>query len=174
MLADLAFVEAVDQRFERSLALYRAAIDAHQEAGSELAVLHDRQNMACTLRMMGRLEDADELLWQQIPRLVQFADPNWLIGFAEDYGAVLAELGDSKLATRLLGSADAMRERRGTPRSPVQEAEISPAFDTARASLTPEAWSREYRWGVRRPVEDSLTYAYSGRSHNSQNRPQHS
>ena len=162
-LADLAFVEAAHHRFDRSLELYRGAIDTHRKVGAELAVLHDRQNMAYTLRMMGQLDDAHDELWHQIPRLAQFADPGWLIAFAEDYGAVLAELGDSKLATQLLGSADAMRDKRGTPRSPVQDAQISQAFAKARAALPPATWDLEYHRGARRPVEDALTAAYSAR-----------
>ena len=76
---------------------------------------------------------------------------------AEDYGAVLADLGRSEHAARLLGAADAMRERHAHPRNPGQVAEIEEPFAKARTALGEESWRREYQRGHEMAIEEALT-----------------
>jgi hypothetical protein len=79
---------------------------------------------------------------------------------------VLAELGQHQQAVRLLGAAEAMRERNANPRPPGQEAEIG------EPSLRPEhihpkrTWRLEYETGYAMTIEDALTGAQTA----SQNR----
>jgi hypothetical protein len=83
-----------------------------------------------------------------------------LMILAEDFGAILAELGDYESAVRLLGAADAMRERSSHPRAPAQQVEIEEPFAKARAALDAQAWEREYERGRTTTVEDALRDVY--------------
>ena len=96
-----------------------------------------------------------------IPHLLQIPNPESLVIAAEDCGAILADLGDLRQAVRLLGSAEAMRERIGAPREPVQQAEIAEPFGRARSAVTAEEWEQEYRHGCSMLVEDALADAFA-------------
>ncbi len=157
----LGVLEISDGNFEKALKLFDAAIGIRHEIGDEYAVLVGRHNAACTLHFMGQPQEAYRRMSEQIPDLLRLARPDMLIILAEDYAAVLIDLGDHKRAVRLLGAAEAMRERHGTPRERSQATDIEKRFANARAALAPGVWDHEYQLGHALTVEDALTEAYA-------------
>ena len=156
-LAILSNLEGVEQNLERSLELATAALDIVLELGEEHSILICRHILACTLRESGRAREAHVLMLDLIPAALRFPSPDSLMVLAEDYGAILAEVGRSGHAARLLGAADAMRERHVHPRSPSQVVEIEVPFANARADLGEENWRREHQRGREMAIEDALT-----------------
>jgi len=152
----LSMFEAYEGNLERCLELDTIALGLYEQRGDERRALRLRHNIACTLRELGRVDEAERQMRYQMPQHLQVADPTGLIVIAEDYGAVLAELGRHTDAARLLGLADATRERNGTPRPPSQENEIREPFTRARAALAPDIWEREYQLGRNMTVDDAL------------------
>ncbi len=159
-LSDLAFLASVEHDYERSLVLLADAIRISERLGDEVSVVRYRHSRACDLREMGRPDDAHAEMSALIPTLLRLADPEWLVLLAEDYAAVLAELGDHGRAARLLGAAEERRERTRTPRSAPQEDEIEEPLDKARAALPAATWEREYLVGRATTVEDALAEAH--------------
>src|SRR3712207_4721964 len=102
------------------------------------------QNYACTLRQMGRPDEAYPLMRDLVDRVVKIPDPESLVTFAEDLAAVLSDLHGHSLAIRLLGAADAMRARNGIPRRPEQDAELADPLARAKAALPDSDYQREY------------------------------
>ena len=88
--------------------------------------------MAVTLREIGRLDEAHQQMRSLVPRSLEIAGPAALAALAEDYAAILAEVGDHASAVRLLGAADTLRERVGYPRHHLQAAEIAGSIDLTR------------------------------------------
>ena len=158
---ELAFVAGDAGDLERCLELDLVATDLYLELGDEIGVLNCRHNVACDLRMLGRLEEAQRQMRDLIPEALRGADRDHYITVAEDYGAVLAELGEHEPAARLLGSADATRERNGDPRTPAQAAEIAGPFAKAREALSPQDWDREYGRGFSMTADEALAEAYT-------------
>jgi glyoxylase-like metal-dependent hydrolase (beta-lactamase superfamily II) len=76
------------------------------------------------------------------------------------YAALLADFGIHEAAVRLIGAADAFRERSGVLRDRDQEAEYREAFTNARKALRPATWDREYRKGQAMIVEDAVIEAH--------------
>jgi hypothetical protein len=120
--------------------------------------------MACNLRRAGRPLEAKEAMRKHMDQQLRVWSPEFVVILAEDYGALLADLKEFQQAARLLGAADAARERRGTPRSPRRQTDIEGAFSTARRVLGPEVWLHEYRLGCNETVEEALTHAESSDS----------
>jgi hypothetical protein len=112
--------------------------------------------MACTLREMGRLADAHERMRALVPRSLEVAPPGTLTVLAEDYAAILAEVGDHRSAVRLLGAADAMRQRLGSPRHTMQAAEIAGPVAKTRDGLPQQTWDRTYEAGRSSTIEAAL------------------
>lgn len=156
ILTLMAMLEGSEGNLERSYELDTTVLAIWNKRGDERGVLGQRQNMACTLREMGRLDDALLKMRGLVPDALRLADPVHLVTVAEDFAAILAEVHYYEAAARLLGAAEAMRERYGVPRPPTQEAEITDPLTMARAALAPDAWHREYQYGRNLTVEDAL------------------
>jgi tetratricopeptide (TPR) repeat protein len=152
----LAGVEADEGDCTRSLELLEVAIHIHEKQHEELLVIDALYTKACILRRMGRSREAYEQMRDLIPDYVRLSSPEMLVTTAEDFGAILADLGDRQHAIRLLGSAEAMRERIGAPREPVQQAEIAEPYTELRSDMTASDWEREYQRGRSMLVEDAL------------------
>jgi predicted ATPase/class 3 adenylate cyclase len=164
VLLALADLEAYEQHFERAIKLHDAALSLLSEVGDDRAALIIGEHRACALRAMGRLDEAAHGFNDLLPRAVHIYNVTALPSLAEDYGAMLAELGEHSQAVRLLGAADAMRTRNATPRPAIQHAEIAEPFAKVRAALAQEAWDREYQTGHNMTVEDALTQAHHANS----------
>ena len=93
-------------------------------AVTRLPSLIYQHNLACTLRLVGRVKESAQLMSSLVPEALKMRDPAHLIVLAEDYAAVLAELGDHRRAARLLGASDALRDRLQSPRLAWQQEEI--------------------------------------------------
>jgi predicted ATPase/class 3 adenylate cyclase len=157
-LQNLAHVEQAEHDYDRALALQRSALDLYRDVGNDWMMLTVQHNVACVYRALGQPEEACRQVTKQLPQMVQLADPSSLISIAEDYAAVLADLGDHEHAARLLGATDAMREQNGITRDPLDTVNDE-ASAKARAAMPTDAWTREYQRGSHTTVEDALAQA---------------
>jgi predicted ATPase/class 3 adenylate cyclase len=158
---ELAFVEFLEGNLERRLELELAAFGLYKGMGDDIGLLGARYNMACTLRLMGRLEEARLVMGEVIPPMVRVGQPYLRTSLAEDYAALLVDLGRNEAAARLIGAADARRDQDGTRRDRTQEAQVARAFADVRATLPADTWDREYQLGSAMTLEDALTAAHA-------------
>jgi predicted ATPase/class 3 adenylate cyclase len=152
----MAFVEASEQNFERAVELAEDAIARYVELGDEYGAMRLRHSHACYLRLIDRADEARSEMEELIPYVLRLADASALLVLTEDYGAVLAELGQYQTAAMLLGAADMARERKGAPREPPQQAQIEPPYAAARSALATR-WVQFYERGRRMSIEDALS-----------------
>jgi predicted ATPase/class 3 adenylate cyclase len=163
-LGDFAILKDYEHDHATALALHGEALELAREAGSPFAVLKYQHNMAWTLRTMGRLDEARQQLQELVPHALTYSEPMSLITLAEDYAAVVAELGSYQCAARLLGSADTLRMRLSAAREPMQTEAISDAIERARNGLSPQEWEVAYGAGRELPVEEALLEACTAQS----------
>jgi predicted ATPase/class 3 adenylate cyclase len=152
----MAFAEASEQNFENAVELAEKAIGLYFEVGDEYGAMRLRHSHACYLRLIGRADDARQQMQSLIPDVLRTADASILLVLAEDYGAVLAEVGDHDVAATLLGAADMARERDGAPREPPQQAQIEAPYALARSKLAGD-WDRHYEAGRHMSLEEALS-----------------
>ena len=160
VIADMAiFVETHERDYERALALKREALALAHEIGSPFALVLDRHNIACSLRLLGQLDEALAQMRSVIPEALKLNIPSGLMYLAEDFAAILAERGEARLAAWLLGTADASHKTLQAPRPSPQEAEIAEPMATARAALTSDEWDAAYAAGHALPIDEMLQQA---------------
>jgi hypothetical protein len=164
MLTSLADNEAYDGKLETAIDLYDRAIAMRDPARQRYAIANVVHNKACTLRELGKASQAEVLMREQMLDVINSRMLSFMIAVAEDYGAVLAELGEDALAANLLGAADASRTRNEWPRQPAQQAEIEEPLAKAAASLGEVAWQAAYDRGARTALEDALRDAAAARA----------
>jgi predicted ATPase/class 3 adenylate cyclase len=143
----LANFEGSEGHHELAIALHEEAVALAQAAGDLTKARIYRHNRACALRNVGRVEEAHDEMRAQIADVVRDGIPGEIVIVAEDFGAVLAELGGHRDAVQLLGAADALRERNGYPREPWQEAEVREAYADCEESLSRREWDESYAAG---------------------------
>jgi predicted ATPase/class 3 adenylate cyclase len=150
--------------YERALELELRVIELSRDLGRTTLRLSQQHNMACTLRAMGRHNDAQQVMLEIVPQILEFNEVNVLPELAEDYAAILSELGDARLAVQLLAAAEATRERLGEPRGSSQEAEITGSIAKARRELTETEWDAAWQAGWGTPIEKVLMDACTSRA----------
>lgn len=161
-LSDSAiFNESHDGDHAAALALKKEALAIARDLGAPYDVLIDQQNIACSLRMLRRVDEAHELMRTVVPDALRLNVPANLMYIAEDYAAILAEVGQSRSAATLLGAADALHERSGVLRPAMQQQEIDGSIAKARTDLSPQEWDEAYQAGRNAPIEDVLDRVHS-------------
>jgi hypothetical protein len=135
------------------------AFEVAKRTGNPFVALTNEHNIACTLRMLGRNREAYEMMRPLIPTALAMSVTGNLMSCAEDFGALLAELGEIELAAMLLGAADARHDEVGQRRLPQQDLEIADAFERARAASRAADWDEAYRQGRATPIREALLRA---------------
>ncbi|MGO4604655.1 ATP-binding protein [Terrabacter sp. 2YAF2] len=147
ILDNLADLESHERNYHRSLELHDEAIALAQAAGHFEAARVWRHNRACVLRLVGQVAEARDEMLELIPASLRHPSTWNLITMAEDFGAILADLGQHHDAVRLLGAVDLLRERSGYPRARLQESEIHEAYAASKACLSPQDWQDTFQGG---------------------------
>jgi predicted ATPase/class 3 adenylate cyclase len=156
----LGLVAYGEGRFEESIRLHNEAAALATSVGDEALAASIRHNNACVLRLMGRPDDAEQEFRRIWKAVLAYGDPALAIILAEDYGAVLIELGRFHDAGPLIGSAEAERERVNLPRDREQVSELREPLASAQRALGPQ-WAGLLDAGRGRELEDLLRTTFA-------------
>lgn len=140
---------AVALRYERETA------ELFRRAGDETMWVFARHNAACSLRELGRPEEAQREMAALLPQVFATRMPEATCVVAEDYAGVMADLGRFEETALLIGAASAMRGRIGVPLDPPQEAELAEPLAKAEAALG-SRWAELRHRGERLTVERAV------------------
>jgi predicted ATPase len=161
VLMVFAVFELSHHNYQSSLDLNAEALTVARQLGRPEITLTAQENLACSLRRMGRLQEAQTQMSAIMSSVRQRDSPGALMTFAEDYAAILADLGGHHAAVRLLGAAEALRARFSVPRMSVQQEELNEPMAKCRAALSAEEWAHAYQTGRNMTVEDALNEAHA-------------
>ena len=159
VLSEYGTFEGYLGHLERCRELEQEALDLTVELGDFEAEASCRQNLACTLRMLGRTPEAAQMMREAAASQLAMSSAVELTALGDDFGAILAETGRDRVAVRLLAASDALYEDLGMPRGQEQTDEIAPAYDKARERLTTAEWDEAYAQGRATPLDRALADA---------------
>jgi hypothetical protein len=142
--------------YERAEQLMLNVEARHQALGDAWAIAVSSQNLAWLYVETGRVEEAHHHARRLIDQILSLRDPGFIIEFAETFVEILARLGDTERAARLLGAAGSMRLRNTMPRPDHVSATIEAALAAARVDTAAQHWDYHYLAGVGQDVEDIL------------------
>jgi len=134
-LVNHALILGDDGDHEAALAFEDAAIEMAERLGDTLAISGVRNNRACTLRRLGRYDEAYEEFARLLPDILAGDVPDAVLTSCEDFACVLFDMGRDRDGAVLAGAALAEREGTGVPRMAFQEAALAPSFDAGQARL---------------------------------------
>jgi predicted ATPase/class 3 adenylate cyclase len=133
----------------------RKTAELFKQAGDENMWVFARHNAACSLRELGRTEEAQQEMAALFPSVVATRIPEAVFVVAEDYASVMSDLGRYEETALLMGAACAMRDRVGVPLDPPQEAELEKPLGRAREALGPR-WDELMHRGGEMSVEKAM------------------
>jgi tetratricopeptide (TPR) repeat protein len=135
-----AAVESGEGRHESALPLVESAVEMADRLGDTRSLQAARNNLACTLRWLGRHEQAFAVYETLLPEMLGEDQPDTVLTGAEDFACVLLALRRDRDGAVLLGAVDAEREAEGVPRIAMQEAEVAAISGEARDRLGDATW----------------------------------
>jgi hypothetical protein len=133
-----AAVESGDGHHESALPMVEAAVEMAQRLGETRSIQAARNNLACTLRWMGRHAEAYAVFEGLLPEILEEDQPDSLFTGAEDFACLLFDMGRERDGALLLGAAEAERASLGVPRVAMQEVEVTATAARARDRLGAE------------------------------------
>jgi tetratricopeptide (TPR) repeat protein len=138
-LVNYALVRTDAGDHEGALAFEESAIAMAERLGDSMALVGSRNNRACTLRHLGRYDEAYAEFAGILPSILADDVPDVVLTSCEDFACVLFDMGRDRDGALLVGAALAEREATGVPRMAFQEAAIEPSISAGRERLG-EAW----------------------------------
>jgi predicted ATPase/class 3 adenylate cyclase len=156
VLSDFSEFETAEHNYDAALELADEALLLSREHGSPHDLWLSEHAVARTLRHMGRLDEARDRMVALIPSCLAINNSVALTAFADDYGALLVDLGDLPRAVSLLAAADERRERLGTPRDGIEITNHADTVAKARRGMSVDEWEVAYQAGRSTTVEDAL------------------
>ncbi len=134
-LVNYALIESSEGRHDAAQEFERAAIAMAERLGDALAAMATRNNLACTLRHLGRHEEAYAEFAGLLPTILADDVPDVVLTSTEDFACVLFDMGRERDGALLVGAALAERSDTGVPRMAFQEAALDPSVSAGRARL---------------------------------------
>jgi tetratricopeptide (TPR) repeat protein len=140
-LVNYALVRSDAGDHDGALAFEESAIAMAERLGDSMALVGSRNNRACTLRQLGRYQDAYEEFAGILPAILADDVPDAVLTSCEDFACVLFDMGRDRDGALLVGAALAERETTGVPRMAFQEVAIEPSISAGRERLG-DQWDR--------------------------------
>jgi tetratricopeptide (TPR) repeat protein len=138
-LVNHALILGEEGDHEAALAFEDAAIEMAERLGDVLAISGVRNNRACSLRLLGRYDDAYQEFARLLPQILADDIPDAVLTSCEDFACVLFDMGRDREGALLVGAAQVEREGSGVPRMAFQEAAVAPSVAAGQARLG-DAW----------------------------------
>lgn len=143
----------------------RRAVEADEALGDPWGLAIVRCNLAFALLCAEGPEPAYRQLAECAADAVALADMELSIDVVESFAAIWAAKGNGERAARLVGSAEAHRERAGMPRAQPDEQLLQRFLTPARDATEPMVWARAHREGRELDIDAALAVGLAGREH---------
>jgi predicted ATPase len=140
-LTNLGQLEADAGNLDRATQVLTEALAIDQKQGDILGVALDQQSLAGVHLRAGRAREARDQLVGMAGYVARSGDPELLATTLEMAAANAAQLGEAGQAARLIGAAEAIRQKTGIP---IKQRELLEQFlAPARTASAAEQWDAE-------------------------------
>jgi predicted ATPase/class 3 adenylate cyclase len=144
-LTNLGQLESDAGNFDRATQVLREALAIDREQGDMWGVALDQQSLAGVALRAGRAREARDQLSAMAGYVVSRGEPELLATTLELCAANAAQFGEGLRAARLIGAAEAIRQKTGIP---VKDPELLEGFlAPVRAAIAPGQWDAELAAG---------------------------
>jgi predicted ATPase len=157
-LNNLALSTEASGDLRGSLEMYARALTVLREVGDMLSVARLLNNVGGALEHLGEHDLARDAMLRALARYRRLASRWDLTDSLEHLAPAVLAAGEARLAARLLGAAEALREQLGAPAAPYLEADRAAHARAVRAALGEDA-DREWECGRNTSWDDAAAAA---------------
>jgi len=146
-------------RYEEARALLEEVLESSEQTGNLMSHLWAKVRLGYVAFHSGSLMEARQIL---IESTHNFAKDNYTIGVVyslEGLAGLYATFGKTELAAKLIGFADAIRERIADIRPPLEQADVDMSIAASIARSDKIAFTMAYEEGKRMSMEDAVNLA---------------
>jgi DNA-binding CsgD family transcriptional regulator len=158
-LANLGLTVGLTGDYARAASLLEEAITLCDSAGEQRTAAIARLSLGEVVRMQGEPMRAALLLADALGRFQRMGDTTGGIAECWEGLAGVAATSDPVRAARLLGAADALRERLGHPLAPALNPRYEATVSTVRSALEQAVFTAAWEAGSRLAVEQAAAGA---------------
>jgi tetratricopeptide (TPR) repeat protein len=164
-LSNLAFVALDEGELDEAATLFGESIALDRAFDNQWGVAQNLSGQGALALARGAPEEAATLLAGAVEVLRPLGDRPSLVTALERLAATAAVRDDHALAARLWGSATALRDAAGEPRTAAEAALLDRHLDATRAALGPDGFAESAHGGAALELEAALAEALDVRSH---------
>jgi tetratricopeptide (TPR) repeat protein len=146
---------------EQAYTLLQEAVEAAKETGNRMSYLWVRVRLGYAALRSGRLEEARSIFMETA---YDFHEDGFTVGTVftlEGIASLYVMVGKAELAARLIGYADAMREKIKDPRMPLEQADVDQTIAACLVKMGEARFSDVYDEGQTMTPEEAVTLALS-------------
>jgi hypothetical protein len=148
--------------YGRASELHLQALSFFREAGFTEETAYSLACLGFVEELRGDLDAAEAFHRESLLVTRELFDDLPLAFALEGLACVAAARQQPQRAAVLLGAAEAIRERAGTPLPPQERVDVDRATDAAVSALGREAFTKALERGRRMSIEEATGYALSG------------
>ena len=146
-LANLGLVEISAGHPRRAIGLLKQAQAIDEKLGNTWGCAVNQANLASAMLRAGQTKDANALLRDNAADIVGLGDIELTIDVIELFACIAAKRAQPKLAARLAGAAEALREQAGMPRRGPAGELVESYLGKAHRALPRLVWDEHHRTG---------------------------
>jgi predicted ATPase/class 3 adenylate cyclase len=170
-LWEAGWFETSQRNLGRARALMQEALDLAVADGSLVDAVDTRHSLAKIDHLEGRLSEAETLMRDGLLQATAICDDFDLTAGADDYGALLIDVGRNADGVRLIEAVSAWNRAHDMERGRQARDDLAPALDAARAAMTEDEWQTARDEGAVTEVRAALVAALRASGGNSIGRP---
>ena len=160
-LINLGQAEGDADNFDRASELMQEALALARKQGDIRNAAVAVESLALVGLRAGRAPEARDLLSSMIDYVVSSGNTMFLVDALELWACTAANLGDCLHAARLIGAAEAIREKENMPITPQEQVLLEPLLAPARATIACEEWDAELAVGRAFTQQQAVTLLLS-------------
>ena len=146
-LISLGQVETAVGDYDHAAPLLHEALALYQKLGDIRGEAVVQQTLAAVSLLAGRTQEARDRLLGTLDYATGSKDTEFLANTLEIFACTDADLGPTPRAPRMVGAAEALRQRAGIPLPQADAALLERFLVPARAAITPGVWDAELAAG---------------------------
>jgi predicted ATPase len=154
-----SLIAMMNGEYERAETLLREVMTSAQESGNRMSYLWAQNRLGYVLLRAGNLTEAQQLLMDAAQNFKRDGYAMGVVFALEGMADLFVSVGKPEYAARLIGWADAKREKIQDPRPPVEQPDVDKLIALCLAKMGEVAFSDAYDQGQMMTLEEAVRFA---------------
>lgn len=163
ILRSLSFIEIFNGNYTKARSLLDEALNNAFELGHRMYYLGYRAHLGHLSVKQGNFNEARSILIETMQEYMKAGIEVWVVFSLEGMANLFARTGQHKSAARLIGFADATRERSNEPREPIKQADVNKVILAVKEKIGSSVFEVVYDSGRQMTLDEAVAFVINTR-----------